>query len=262
MRITLVQARVQSDKESNLDHLEQLLATPQSTDVMVLPEMCLSPYDNESFRKNAIEQHDDAFLRLSALARRHRTYLIAGSVPERDNDQLYNTTFVFDPEGAMVAKYRKIHRFAITYPDGTTYDEADVLSAGEDLITVDTPWGTIGLMICFDIRFPMLAMRLRKQGARLFVVPAAFNTTTGPKHWHLTMRSRAVDNQCFLVACAPAVDGAGDYPYYGHSLVVDPDGSVLADLGEDEVVTTVDIEMDVVDEVRRRLPIVARETDL
>jgi omega-amidase len=169
---------------------------------------------------------------------------------------------VFDPDGTMVARYRKIHRFAITYPDGSTYDEADVLSAGEDIVTVDTPHGTIGLMICFDIRFPLLAMRLRQQGAKLLVVPAAFNTTTGPKHWHLSMRSRAVDNQCFVIACAPAVDGAGTYPYYGHSLVVDPDGSVLADLGEDESVVTLEIDMDLVNGVRRRLPIVAREQEL
>lgn len=262
MRVTLVQARIQPDRASNIAHLERVLSSRIATDVIVLGEMCLSPYDNESFVQYAIEQGDATWHRLAALARHQQAYLIAGSVPERAEEQLFNTTFVFDPDGLLVARYRKIHRFAITYPDGTTYDESEVLAAGEDLVTFDTPLGRIGLMICFDIRFPLLAMRLRQQGAKVLVVPAAFNTTTGPKHWHLSFRARAVDNQCFLIGVAPAVGGAGAYSYYGHSIVVDPDGTVLLDLEEAETVHTIELDLNQVDEVRCTLPIVAREQEL
>ena len=139
-------------------------------------------------------------------ARECCVWLVAGSVPERDGDAIYNTCYVFDPTGTQRAKHRKVHLFDIDVTDGQRFFESDTLSPGQHYTLFDTPFGKVGVAICFDVRFAELFRILALEGAQLIVVPAAFNMTTGPAHWELLFRARALDNQCFLAGCAPARD--------------------------------------------------------
>lgn len=259
MKVTIVQHQVLPTKEDNMKHIEQLLEHPLHTDMIILGEMCVSPYENESFEHNSITIGDDYFQRFQALAKRQQVYLIAGSVPERNNDQLFNTTFVFNPQGECVASYRKMHLFSITYPSGEFYNEANQITPGKDLVTFDTIWGTIGLMICFDIRFPEQAARLQEMGASVLIVPAAFNQYTGPKHWRLAFRSRAVDNQLFTIGVSPSDNSHGRYNYYGHSIVVNPLGEVLFEADGDPIIETISINLDDVEKIKKAFPILSNK---
>ena len=124
-------------------------------------------------------------------------WLVGGSLPELEGDRVYNTSYVFDPEGRQVAKHRKMHLFDIDVAGGQSFRESATLSPGEQVTVFDTPWGRMGLCICFDLRFEELCRLMVLEGARVLLAPAAFNMTTGPAHWELLLRQRAVDNQCF-----------------------------------------------------------------
>ncbi|MCF7925362.1 MAG: carbon-nitrogen hydrolase family protein [Candidatus Izimaplasma sp.] len=257
MKLALVQSAVREQAKENLHHIKHIFELlPQDIDVVVLPEMFITPYENRYFMQNSVTVNDDRFKFIADLAKDNGVYLIAGSVPEKENDDLYNTTFVFDPKGNLIARYRKIHRFSITYPSGETYDEADVISAGEDIVTIDTPFGKIGLMICFDVRYPYLASKLQEAGSDIIVVPAAFNQFTGPLHWDVTFRARAIDNQLFMAACSPAKESFGDYDVYGHSLIVNPLGQIIERLDDYEDVLIVDLDFATINETREKLPII------
>lgn len=213
---------------------------------------------------------------VARLARRHGVSVIAGSIPERGSDgRLYNTATVIDPEGRLRAKHRKLHLFDVDVPGGIRFRESDSLTggqaisvlpgAGDPLATGLAQPPTLGLLICYDIRFPELTLLMRQQqGCGLLACPAAFNTTTGPRHWHLVMRARALDAQCFLLACSSARPrDVNAYPSYGHSLVVDPWGAVIAEAGIDEQVLHSELDLAEVERARRAIPTgIQRRTDL
>ena len=140
--------------------------------------------------------------------------------------------------------------------------ESDTFTAGRDVTTFDTPWGKLGLMICYDIRFPELSRLLALEGAKAILVPAAFNMTTGPAHWEMSFRMRALDNQVFLAGCAPARDLQSFYTAWGHSIVTDPWGSVVAELDENEGILTAELDFVRLEQVRAELPLLKhRRTD-
>jgi omega-amidase len=243
----------------------------------MLPEIWNAPYAAARFGEYAepvpepgsiLAEGPSASLAMVArLARRHGVSVIAGSIPERGADgRLYNTATVIDPEGCLRAKHRKVHLFDVDVPGGIRFHESDSLTAGDQLTVLPgggDPLATglaeppnLGLLICYDIRFPELALLMQQRlGATLLACPAAFNTTTGPRHWHLMMRARAVDTQCFLLACSSArpIGGEG-YPSYGHSLVVDPWGTVLAEAGIGEEVLHARIDLGQVALARQAIP--------
>jgi omega-amidase len=173
---------------------------------------------------------------------------------------------VIDAQGRLLAKHRKLHLFDVDVPGGIRFRESDSLSPGRQVTVLDgegDPLATglaqppvLGLLICYDIRFPELALLMRQRhGCTLLACPAAFNTTTGPRHWHLLMRTRAVDSQCFLLACSSArPPGGKDYPSYGHSLVVDPWGTVIAEAGTGEQVLHAELDLAQVALARRAIP--------
>ncbi len=263
MKLALVQSAVREQAEDNLHHLTRIFdLLPQDIDVVVLPEMFITPYENRYFNQNSVTINDDRYQAIAQLAKDHDMYLVAGSVPEKTDGTLYNTTFVFNNKGEEIAKYRKMHLFSITYPDGTTYNEADVLSAGDNIVTVDTPFGKIGLMICFDIRFPYLAQKLQEAGSDVIIVPGAFNQFTGPLHWHTTFRARAIDNQLFMVGCSPAKESFGDYEVYGHTLAVNPLGEIIDECMEYEDVLIVELDLEEIKDIRDKLPIVKNQKSL
>lgn len=152
-------------------------------------------------------------------------------MPEEDGEKIYNTSFVFDRSGNQIVRHRKMHLFDIRVDGGQSFCESDTFSAGEDITVFDTEFGKMGLIICFDIRFPELTRLEAFKGAQAVFVPAAFNMTTGPAHWELSFRARALDNQVFMVGCAPARDENAFYVSYANSIVTGPWGDVLARAG-------------------------------
>ena len=265
MKIAQIQMHVCDDKRQNIRRACELIrkAAAESIDMAILPEMFCCPYDNGCFRRYGEAVGGEAQQALSALAKELEIYLVGGSVPELADGKVYNTCFVFDPRGDAVAKHRKVHLFDIDVAGGQRFMESDTLSAGDGITTFSTPWGVMGLCICFDLRFEELARLMTLRGAKVLIVPAAFNMTTGPAHWELLFRQRAVDNQVFTVGTSPARDTAAGYVAYGNSIVCDPWGGVVSRCGAEETVAVTELALSRIDEVRRQLPILsARRTDL
>lgn len=265
MRVALIQMPVTADREGNLQTAAKKLlwAADQGADIAVLPEMFCCPYENSCFRPYGEGPGGPAQAMLSRTAAETGLYVVGGSLPELEDGKVYNTSFVYGPDGTLLAKHRKVHLFDIDVAGGQRFRESDTLSPGNAITTFETKFGTMGLCICFDLRFEELARCMCLRGAKVIFVPAAFNMTTGPAHWELLFRQRAVDNQCFTVGVSPARDEAGSYVAYGNSLAVDPWGTVLCRAGAEEATLYADLDLSRLDSVRAQLPILsARRTDL
>ena len=265
MRVALIQMPVTTDRDANIrfacGQIRQ--AADQGADIAVLPEMFCCPYENSCFRPYGEEAGGPAQTALSQTAAETGLYVVGGSMPELEDGKVYNTSFVYGPDGAQLARHRKAHLFDIDVAGGQRFRESDTLSPGNAITTFETKFGTMGLCICFDLRFEELARCMCLRGARVIFVPAAFNMTTGPAHWELLFRQRAVDNQCFTVGVSPARDEAGSYVAYGNSLAVDPWGTVLCRAGAEAATLYADLDLSRLDAVRAQLPILsARRTDL
>lgn len=193
---------------------------------------------------------------MAATARDVGVHLVMGSILEAvpGGSRPFNTCCVIGPDGSLLARYRKIHLFEVDLPGRVTVHESDVRSAGGEVVTAGTPLGTLGLSICYDLRFPELYRRLVHAGAEVLVVPSAFTFPTGAAHWEVLCRARAIENQCYLVA----PDQTGPNPLghldYGESMIVDPWGRVLARAGEGEAVIVAEIDRERLERVRRELP--------
>lgn len=265
IKIGVCQLGVTADKDENLRKAGAMLeeAAAQGADFAVLPEMFNCPYDNRCFPAYAEETGGRTWKFLSDAARENNLYLIGGSIPEREGDKIYNSSYIFSPQGQEIGHHRKVHLFDVNIEGKQRFKESDVLSPGEKPTVVDTEFGKIGVAICFDIRFTEFFRVMSLKGARFIFVPGAFNMTTGPAHWELAFRSRAVDNQCFTIGCAPARDTSGRYVSYANSIVCNPWGDILGRLGEKEELMVVEIDPDEVDSYRRQIPILsARRTDI
>ena len=265
MRAALIQMSVTADKRKNIEaacqHIRE--AAEAGADFAVLPEMFCCPYDNGCFRAYGEEEGGPAQKALSAAAAELGVYVVGGSLPELFQGRVYNTSYVYGRDGRQIARHRKVHLFDIDVKGGQRFRESDVLSPGNQITTFQTEFGLMGLCICFDLRFEELARCMCLRGAQALFVPAAFNMTTGPAHWELLFRQRAVDNQCFTLGISPARDEAAAYHAYGHSIAADPWGSVLCQAGAEEAILYAELDLGRVAEIRRQLPILsARRTDL
>lgn len=194
-------------------------------------------------------------------AARHKVFIVGGTVPETDGDKVYNTCVVVSPDGEIIAKHRKVHLFDIDVPrsashPGVKFTESEVLTGGESLDTsmFELPVGPAGVGVCYDVRFPELALNLTHRGARLLVFPGQFNLTTGPLHWQLLARARAVDNQAFVVVCSTARPPLPDFQAWGHSMAVSPWGDVLHEFGHEPGVAVVELDFAEVDKIRAQIP--------
>ncbi|CAD7935478.1 unnamed protein product [Amoebophrya sp. A25] len=229
----------------------------------------------EQLQKNILKS---SLSGLSVLAKEHSVTIVAGSIPERDEaGRIYNSSVVLSPvDGSIVAKHRKVHLFDIDIPGKITFKESETLTGGTEVTTFGIQQSTsansesgddkreqylnllqAGLLICYDLRFPELSLLARKRGAQVLCVPAAFNTVTGPKHWSLVMRARAIDTQCYVLACSPARDTANPkgYQAWGHSMIVSPWGEILAELDEKPGRIVFDLDMNEVAEARAGIPV-------
>lgn len=265
LRIALIQMTVSADKHQNVAHACQLIrdAAGRGAEIAILPEMFCCLYTNQSFVENAEPRGGTVWQAMADVARETGIHLVAGSMPERDDDRIFNTSFVFDPQGRQIARHRKMHLFDIDVAGGQRFFESDTFTAGRDVTVFDVGSVRIGLCVCFDMRFPELARLMALQGAQIIIVPAAFNMTTGPAHWEIMFRERAVDNQVFTVGVAPARDEHGPYVSYGNSIACSPWGDVVRRAGADEWLEVVDLDLAAVSRVRAQLPLLsARREDL
>ncbi len=258
VRIALCQMNVVDDKKANLKKAGSLIAdsAESNADFIVLPEMFNCPYSNDKFVEYGENEHESCTLNtISQLAESYNVYILAGSIPEREGDKLYNTSYLFDKTGSIIAKHRKMHLFDIDVKGRITFKESDVLTAGDDFTIADTDFGRIGIGICYDVRFVELARIMAEKGAEILFYPGAFNQTTGPAHWELLFRSRALDNQVFCIGVAPALNIDASYHSYGHSIAANPWGEVIAQAGEKEELVICEIDLSEIKKVREELPV-------
>jgi len=264
LKIALCQIKVGADKVLNISNAAKALDASSPAKLVVLPECWNSPYSTASFPKYAEivpsvggfpdPTDSPSISMICQKAKDMNIWIVGGSIPERDGEHLYNTCIVVNEDGHIVGKHRKMHLFDIDVPGKITFKESDSLSPGNEPTVFDTPWGIIGVGICYDIRFPEYAMWLRKLGARILIYPGAFNMVTGPAHWELLQRARAVDNQLFVATCSPARDETSGYIAWGHSSVVTPWGDVVAKAGPYEETVFADLELEGVDTMRQNIP--------
>ena len=266
MKVAAIQMPTVEDKTENIrtagKYIEKIKT--ESPDFVVLPEMFCCPYQTENFPVYAEKEGGPSWQAMSDYAREYQIYLIAGSMPEIDEaGNVFNTSYIFDRNGNQIGKHRKAHLFDINVKNGQYFKESDTLTPGNHATVFDTEFGKMGVMICYDIRFPEFARRMVLLGAKMIFVPAAFNMTTGPAHWELSFRTRALDNQIYMVGCAPARDVSAGYISWGHSIVTDPWGRVTGMLDENEGILLAELDMDYEEQVREELPLLkSRRKDI
>ena len=266
IKIAAIQMSTVADKMENVRTVKTYLEKikDENPDFVILPEMFCCPYQTENFPIYAEKEGGPVWQQLSGSAKQYGIYLIGGSMPEKDAEgNVYNTSYIFDREGKQIGKHRKVHLFDIDIKGGQTFKESDTLTAGDSDTVFDTEFGKIGVMLCFDIRFPELSRMMVNDGAKVIFVPAAFNMTTGPAHWELSFRTRALDNQIYMVGCAPARDVSAGYISWGHSIVTDPWGRVIDMLDEKKGILLAELDMDYEEQVREELPLLkSRRKDI
>lgn len=274
---TLIAAVVQltstADVARNLRRVAELCerAKARGAQLIALPEnfALLSSSEQDKFQHavsfdgSGAGSSDPSILgAMQELAARLGVHLILGGMPERSSQQgrVYNTCVLLDPTGGVAALYRKIHLFDVDFPGAaTTLRESSTVSAGEvdQAVVAPTPWGGLGLSVCYDVRFPELYRRLTENGARILTVPAAFTLHTGKDHWHVLLRARAIENQCFVLAPAQQGRHSQTRVTYGHSLIIDPWGTVLADCPDGEGIALAELDFSTLERVRTELPCLA-----
>jgi len=270
MRVAAVQMNSRDDKAANVAAASEGIkrAAERGATLVVLPEVWTYLGPARGIRASAEPIPGPLTEQLAALAREHRIALVAGSFYETPvgapDQRVYNTSLLFDDTGGIVARYRKIHLFDAAPRDfHSSYRESEDVAPGEEIVTARIGGVTIGMAICYDLRFPELFRALVSRGAELVVLPSAFTYETGIAHWEPLARARAIENECFLIAAGQTGQRPPAHQTWGHSMIVDPWGTILAEAGEEPEVITAEIDLDEVVRTRRRIPSLAnRRTDL
>ena len=280
INVALCQMNVMDDKEKNIEKAILMIkqSKKQGADLAVLPEMFNCPYENEKFIEYAEELEESVTLKeIAKVAKEENIHVLAGSIPElelneKNNDDkdninekqsIYNTSVFFDNHGKILGKHRKMHLFDIDVKGKIYFKESDTLSAGNEFTVIKTDLAKIGIGICYDIRFVELSRIMALEGAEILIFPGAFNLTTGPAHWQMLFKSRALDNQVYAIGVAPALDKDANYNSYGHSIAVNPWGEVIEELSFDEELKIVEIDLDEIVRIREEIPVLKnRRTDL
>lgn len=207
------------------------------------------------------EADDIGLAAFRARAREHGVWILVGSQLIRDGDRIHNRSFLLDEQGEIRARYDKLHMFDIELGNGEAYRESDAIAPGDRALVVETPLGKFGLSVCYDLRFGALYRALARGGAEIITIPAAFTQTTGEAHWHVLVRARAIETGAYVIAPNQCGHHADRRYSYGHSLIVDPWGKVLADGGAEPGVIFADIDLERVAKVRRRIPVLDNERE-
>jgi predicted amidohydrolase len=235
---------VRAAKAKGADYVQ----TPEQTAVMELDRKTL-------FAAIVEEEHDPALVAFQELARELKLHLHIGSLAVKvSSEKAANRSFMIGPTGEIIARYDKIHLFDVNLASGESYRESNTYRPGEMAIVAGLPWGRLGLTICYDLRFPALYRALAEAGAQVLTVPSAFTKQTGEAHWHLLLRARAVETGCFVLAAAQGGRHENGRETYGHSLIIDPWGRILAEGGIDPGLVMAEIDLGLIAEARGRIP--------
>jgi predicted amidohydrolase len=265
--VACVQTNSKPDPEVNIAEVSPMIreAKVRGADFITTPEIVgmFEPDKPAARAKAKVEEEHEVLIAFRGLAAELGVWLHAGSLSVKltDDERLANRSFLIAPDGSIAARYTKIHMFDVQVGDGQTYRESASYKPGEEGVLAETPWGTFGLTICYDIRFPYLYRSLAKAGAKVLFAPAAFTKVTGEAHWHVLQRARAIENGCFVISAAQCGTHAGGRQTYGHSVIVAPWGEVLADAGEEPGVITAEIDLALVDEARGKVPSLTHDRD-
>lgn len=259
VRAACIQVNAGPEIQPNLDAAAVLVrrARDAGAEFITLPEnvsMIVQGRDNVLARVRGEDEHP-GIPAFAALARETGAWILAGTLGILlDEGRVANRSLLFAPDGRIAARYDKIHMFDVDLAAGESYRESSTFRPGERAVVAETPWGGVGMTVCYDVRFPHLYRALAKAGASFLTVPAAFTVPTGKAHWHVLLRARAIETGCFVLA--PAQTGTHDQGRrtYGHSLIVSPWGEVLADGGEEVGFITADLDLSAVAEARRMIP--------
>ncbi len=255
-RVAAIQMISTPDIGQNMAVAQRLIgqARELGADMVLLPEYWAIMGLHEEDKVGQAEQLPQGRIQdfMADMARRHGVWLIGGTLPlVAEPGKVFNTTLVYDPQGQQVGRYDKIHLFGFT-KGAESYDESRTIVPGSEIVGVELPFGKVGLSVCYDLRFPEL---YRAMGAcTLLVVPAAFTYTTGSAHWEILLRARAIENQCYVLASAQGGSHVNGRRTFGHSMLIDPWGKIIACLPEGEGVVCGDIELNLIGEIRQNLP--------
>ncbi len=253
MKICMKQMMVYEENQYNLDQLDDI----EDCDILVLGEMWNCPYYNEIL-KESYKWHDESLNKLKEVAKLHHIWVIGGTICVKENDHFYNRCYVINDSGEVVCSYNKTHLFTFN-----NYTESEVFAPGNHFLTFDTPWCKCGIMVCYDIRFCEVARYLAKHEAMVIFCPAAFNEQATKKHWSLLMQTRALENEVFMCGVSPAKYTYKNYTSGGHSMMVNPFGDIIKELGENKESIVIDIDLNEIDKARERMPFwKIRRTDL
>jgi len=259
LRVLLAQTNTSNIHDQNINTLETLVerTATQQCHMLCLPEVSgLMNQDVSSASGMIVEEsHDPYVAACKALAAKHGIWIHNGSTPVMGPSGLpVNRTHLINAQGEIVARYDKIHLFDIYLPDGRERLESARYSPGTQSVVAKTPWGPMGLSICYDLRFPQLYREYALAGARVIFVPSAFTRKTGLAHWEVLLRARAIENGCFVIAAAQTGEHADGRKTYGHSLLIHPWGNVMADLGESVQSQVIEIDLADADIMRQQIP--------
>ena len=264
MRAALFQMTSGVDPATNAAAIVEMVARAkgEGADILFTPEMagCLDRDRARAGGNLRCEADDIVLAAVREAAARAGMWVHIGSLPlkdERADGRWANRSFLIDDSGAIRARYDKIHLFDVDLATGESWRESSVYGPGDQVVVADTPWGKVGFSICYDMRFPDLYRAMTNAGATILLAPAAFTVPTGQAHWHVLLRARAIEAGCFVIAAAQVGDHADGRTTYGHSLVVDPWGDVLLDMGRDMGLALVDLDLTHIGDVRSRVPAIA-----
>lgn len=258
LNVAICQMKVEADKEKNLKKAEEMIAeaAAKEAELVILPEIFNAPYQTNILPQYAESHPGFTTSFLKKQAEKHQIYLVGGSIPEKDNQgRIYNTSFTFDDKGKLKGMYRKTHLFDVDIPGKITFKESDIFTPGDELSIISHPKITFAVMICYDCRFPEWAKLAALKGAQMLVIPAAFSLKTGEAHFELLMRCRAVDNQVYVLAASPARNPEASFQVWGHSMIVNPWGEIIAQAGSEEEVILASLDLSLIDKVRQELPL-------
>jgi deaminated glutathione amidase len=269
MRAAVLQMTSGIDPAANAAAIVEAVrqAAGQGADMLFTPEMAGYLDRNRARAAETLrsEADDPVLATVREAAARHGLWVHLGSLPLRqeDGDERWaNRSFVIDSKGEIRARYDKIHLFDVDLATGESWRESAVYRPGEKVVAVDTPWGRMGLSVCYDLRFPDLYRALTNAGVTMLLVPAAFTVPTGQAHWHVLLRARAIEAGCFVIAPAQTGRHEDGRETYGHSLVIDPWGDILLDMEEKAGLALADIDLSRVEDVRGRVPAIANRRDI
>jgi len=249
-----------NQKKINLEKAEQFicLSAQKGAKVVVLPEMFNFSGKIKEKKENAEPIPGPTIDYLRKLAKRFKIYLLCGSILEtsarEDKELFYNTSVLLNPQGEITAKYRKMHLFDVNLPDGSSWQESELITPGDEIVQIATPEATFGLSICYDLRFPELYRKLAKGGVQIVFIPSAFTLETGKDHWETLVRARAIENQFYVIAPNQIGKDSLGRSYWGKSMVVDPWGIVLAKASERETIIFAQIDLSYQQKIRENLP--------